>query len=172
MRNISNFNNLNDYLPMLNGAIGADLLIIFIVYYTRFFNSKFLMKWYETYRLSAVIADVLILVIGMIIARFLYNYIFDSFSLLKFIGLALAIQIIHDILFYLLFSYIPRGTNKMMDLFKNYATEVGAGAIAGDSFMMVLTILLTYYFSGLSLNSNIIYLIGLVYLIPYILYTK
>jgi uncharacterized protein YacL len=102
MRNISNFNNVNDYLPMLNGAIGADLFIIFIVYYTRFFNSKFLMKWYETYRLSAVVADVLILVIGMIIARYLYNYIFSEFSLFKFIILALGIQIIHDILFYIL----------------------------------------------------------------------
>lgn len=171
-KDISNFNNLNDYVPILNGAIFADLLIIFIVYYTRFFNSKYLMKWYETYRLSAVIADVLILVIGLVIARFLYKYFFTQFSVIKFIGLVLVIQIIHDILFYVFFKSVPRGMNKMLDLFKDYAKEVSAGAIAGDSFMIAITALASMFFANYSEHTNLLYLIGLVYMIPYILYTK
>ena len=59
---IHKFDNLNDYLPILNGSIAADLIVIFILYYTPYFNSKFLKQWYEKYRLSAVLADVLILV--------------------------------------------------------------------------------------------------------------
>ena len=58
---LHNFYNTNSYLPILNGSILADLVILFIVYYTPYFDSFFLKKWYETYRLSAVIADVLIL---------------------------------------------------------------------------------------------------------------
>ena len=74
LKDISRFNHLDDYLPIINGCILADLIVLFIVYYTPYFNSKHLMRWYETYRLSAVIADVLILVIGIIIARYLYSY--------------------------------------------------------------------------------------------------
>jgi len=30
-KDISNFNNVNDYLPILNGCINADLIIIFFI---------------------------------------------------------------------------------------------------------------------------------------------
>ena len=73
MKSIDKFSNTSDYLPILNGAIIADLIVLFIVYYTPYFNSFFLKKWYESYRLSAVIADVLILVIGIILARFIFS---------------------------------------------------------------------------------------------------
>ena len=41
---ISDFNNVNDYLPILNGAITADLTIIFLVFHG-VFRSVFLKKW-------------------------------------------------------------------------------------------------------------------------------
>ena len=63
---ISNFSNVNDYLPILNGCLNADLIIIFLVFH-KIFNSFYLKKWYKTFKLSAVLADVLILVIGIII---------------------------------------------------------------------------------------------------------
>jgi hypothetical protein len=169
---LADFHNLSDYLPILNGSIIADLIVIFIVYYTRFFNSKYLMKWYETYRLSAVIADVLILVIGVIIARYIYSKLFSSFSLWKFLLILVGIQIVHDILFYGAFMTIPKGVNKMMDVFKEYAGEVGGGAVLGDSFMIIITGLLSYFLQKQSLHTNILTLIVSVYLIPYILYTR
>lgn len=170
--NISNFNNVSDYLPIFNGAILADIIIIFIVYYTPFFNSKYLMKWYETFRLSAVIADVFILVIGAIITRYLYPFIFKKFNPLYFLGLIIIIQIIHDIIFFIFFKSIPSGINYMLDMFKNYADEVSSGAIFGDSFMIIIFTLFSMIFAGFSLNTNIIFSIIMIYLIPYILYTK
>lgn len=172
MNPLQTFNSISKYLPILNGSILADIIIISILYYTPFFNSKFLMKWYETYRLSAVIADVLILVIGIILANAVFYYYNLKWSIFKFIGVVLGIQILHDILFYLFFSYIPIGTNAMLDIFKQYSKEVGIGAILGDSFMITIAVLLSYYFSTFSINSNIMLLIALVYLIPYIIYTK
>lgn len=172
LKDISRFNHLDDYLPIVNGCILADLIVLFIVYYTPYFNSKHLMRWYETYRLSAVLADVLILVIGIIIARYLYSYFFEKFSVMKFIGLVVVIQVIHDVLFYLFFNSLPRGTNLMMDLFKDYAKEVNVGAIAGDSFMIIIATLFSMYFASGSKNFNIILFIVLLYLVPYILYTK
>lgn len=66
---LSKFNNISDYLQILNGSIAADIIIIFMLFYTPAFNSKFLGKWYSKYGLSAAIADILILVIGMILTR-------------------------------------------------------------------------------------------------------
>lgn len=172
MNDISNFNKLQDYLPILNGSIVADIVVLLIVYYTPYFNSHYLMKWYETYRLSAIIADVLILVIGLIITRYIFEYFNLKWNLFLFLGILLGVQIIHDYLFYIIFSNVPQGTNKMLDLFKDYAKEVNVGAIMGDSFMIVIAALLSSYFAGFSLHTNIILLICSVYLIPYILYTK
>lgn len=167
-KDISNFNNVNDYLPILNGCINADLIIIFLVFHN-IFKSNYLKKWYNKYQLSAVIADVLILVIGIILSRFFYKFFFTSFNIWKFTALAVCIQIIHDILFYLLFSSLPYGYNTMLDFFKEYAKEVGVGAILGDSFMMVLSCLLSSYFANYSLNANIILLIVSVYFFPYLI---
>lgn len=172
LQDISNFYKVSDYLPILNGAILADLLVLIIVYYTPYFNSKYLKQWYETYRLSAVIADVLILVIGMIIARFIYYKIYNSFSPFKFLLLLVGIQIFHDILFYLGFMRVPSGINKMIDLFKNYAVEVSGGAIAGDTFMIICAGIFAMLFASYNTNINIITLVAMTYLIPYILYTK
>ncbi len=167
-KDISNFNNVNDYLPILNGCINADLIIIFLVFHN-IFKSNYLKKWYHKYQLSAVIADVLILVIGIIISRFFYKLFFNSFNIWKFTALAVCIQIIHDILFYWLFSSLPYGYNTMLDFFKEYAKEVGVGAILGDSFMMILSCLLSSYFATYSLNANIILLIVSVYFFPYLI---
>ena len=162
---ISNFNQVSDYLPILNGALLSDLLIIFFAYHG-IINSFYLRKWYKKYQLSAVIADVLILVIGIIIARFLYKYIFDTFSIVKFTGLAVVIQVIHDILFYLFFKSLPLDYNAML---KDYANEKGGMAIVGDSVMMIMACLSSSYFETISLNSNIILLIIFSYFVPYMI---
>lgn len=170
---ISNFSRISDYLPILNGAILADILIIAALFYTPLFKSEQLERWYNKYGLSAVIADVLILVIGIIIARALYSRIFgEKFSIIKFVLLVVGIQIIHDVLFYVLFQAVPVGKNKMLDLFKDYAKEVKGGAILGDSIMIVIATLVASLLAGVSLNTNIITLIVLTYVLPYILHTK
>jgi hypothetical protein len=112
----------------------------------------------------------LILFIGIIIARFLYKYLFGTtFSIWKFTGLAVCIQIIHDVLFYLLFKNTPVGYNAMLDFFKGYAKEVGSGAIIGDSCMMILACLLSSHFATYSINLNIILLVISSYFIPYMI---
>ena len=169
-KSISNFDNTSDYLSILNGALITDLCVIFLLIFGAI-NSKVLFEWYRKYNLSAVIADVLIIVIGIIMARFAYPYVFgEKFSLVKFIGLAVFIQILHDILFYYMFKMVPRGKNKMLDTFKDYANEVGFKAVLSDSLMIISTCLLSSYFTSLNLNTNIIILILSVYILPYAIY--
>jgi uncharacterized protein YacL len=101
-----------------------------VILFTGAFKPFYLKKWYKKYQLSAVLADVLILVIGIILARFFYKYFFplQGFNIWKFTFLAVCIQIIHDLLFYLLFKSLPLGYNSMLDFFKEYAKEVGTGS--------------------------------------------
>jgi hypothetical protein len=164
-------NNIKDYLPLLNSVIITDLLfMIFIA--LGLINSKVLKDWYNKYTLSAVIADVLIIVIVLLITNKLYYYIFKELSIIKFIILALILQIIHDILFYVLITIIPRGKNRMIDTFKDYAKEVSFYAIIGDSLMIISACLIFYYLINMDINTNIIILIVSLYIMPYILYNN
>ena len=169
LKNIGNFNNTNDYLPLFNAVLITDLFVILLLR-TSVIKSQVLKKWYSQYNLSAVIADVLIILIGLLIARAIYYYIFDKFSLFKFIVIAVIVQIIHDVLFYVLFTRIPRGVNKMLDTFKDYANEVSYKAILADSGMMIMSCLIASYLVNKNTNTNIIVLISSLYLLPYLLY--
>ena len=168
-KDISNFTHTQDYLPIFTSVLITDLVVILLLN-TNILQSRVLREWYATYNLSAVIADVLIIFIGIIIARYLYSRLFKSYTLLKFIGLAVTIQIIHDLLFYVFFKNVPRGVNRMLDTFKDYAKEVSYKAVLSDSGMMILASLLSAYLVGKNLNTNIIVMIVAVYLTPYILY--
>lgn len=168
-KNIANFSNTSDYLPLFNGVLITDLLVILFMN-LGWIPSLVLKEWYTKYNLSAVIADVLIIFIGLIIVRAIYYYVFDTFSILRFTSLAVVVQIIHDLLFYLFFSAVPRGMNQMLDTFKDYAKEVSYKAIIADSMMMISSSLLGSYLAGTSLNTNLIVLILSVYLVPYFIY--
>ena len=84
--------------------------------------------------------------------------------------MALVVQFTHDMLFYAFFKSVPRGMNRMLDTFKDYAVEVSYKAVLADGGMMIMAALVASYLAGSSLNANIIVLIILLYLLPYLLY--
>ena len=168
-QNIANFSNTSDYLPILSSVLITDLFVILLMN-LKFIKSRVLKEWYDKYNLSAILCDILIIFIGIIIARYVYYKIFKSYSLYKFVGLAVCIQVIHDILFYQVVTSIPRGANRMIDTFKDYGKEVSYKAILSDSAMMVMAAIIASYLAGESLNKNIIVLVVSVYVLPYLLY--
>ena len=169
-KNISVFSNTQDLLPILNGALLVELIVLFLSLSQK--NQGSLVKWYKDYRLSAVIADVLVVVLGILVTRFIYPFVFSTFSIWKFIGLLLVVQIIHDTLFYKLFTSIPRGKNIMLDLFKDYAKTAGITAILGDSLIVIFSALFASILGGVSLNYNLCILCFTLYLLPYFLYIQ
>ena len=168
LNDISNLKNTSDYLPIVNGCLNAVLIIVFLVF-NGFFGSAILKKWYTKFQLSAVLVDTLKLVIGIILTRFFYKYLFNEFSIWKFTGLAIIIQLIHDLLFYLFFHSMPRGYNVMLDFFNDYSKEIGIGDILGDIIMMILACLLSSHFATYDSMSNTIVLTILLYFSPYLL---
>jgi hypothetical protein len=169
-QNIANFSHTSDYLPILNSVLITDLFVILLMN-LNIIKSRVLKEWYAKYNVSAIVCDILIIFIGIIIARYLYFKIFKSYSLYKFVGLAVCIQVIHDILFYQVVKAIPRGAIRMVDTFKDYGKEVSFKAILADSGMMIMASILGSYLIGKNLNTNIIVLIVSMYSMPYLLYT-
>lgn len=167
---ISHFSNTADYLPILNGAILTDLFVIFLVIQKQI-KSPALHEWYHSYGISGVLADVLSIVIGIIITRFIYPFFFDKFNILFFLTLAVIVQCIHDLIFAQLFYGIPKGKSRILDTFKRYADESGILILLADAGMMIMASLLASLFVSLGQNANIILFIVLLYLVPYFLYS-
>ena len=168
-KDISNFNNIEDYLPILTAILIVDIIGI-ILSKTNIITSYYLRIWYKKFLLSAILADVLSIFIGIIFVRAIYYYIFTTFTIINFIILMLIIQIIHDILFYIIFSLIPRGSNEMIDIFKDYANEASYYAIIGDSLMVIAIGFLASYLANFNANINIIILVIFIYLLQFFIY--
>jgi hypothetical protein len=176
---ISNPSNVSDFIYILLAVLFVDVIVIFL---TRFYPEIFgrnLNRWYDLFGLNAVIADVLIIVLGFVIARYLYKYVIapkflnNRWSPLAFTGTVVGTQLIHDLLFYfLVIQQVPRGHNVMMDVFKDYASTAGAKILGGDALMMVGSTLLAIVLK--SQRSDLVAAFGFLtaYALPYILYTR
>ncbi len=168
---ISNQDNVSNYLPIIGGVFVTEAVFIFIIF--KFLKSMKAREWYNKFGLSAVLCDTLILLIGFILTRFFYNKIFSEFNIIKFILLFLVIQTVHDLLFYyLLVKPMPYGKNSMFDIFKEYGNEVGAGSYIGNSAMVIISSLLASLYVNNKANTNIVIIVLCVYLFPYLIHIK
>jgi uncharacterized protein YacL len=122
--------------------------------------------WYAEFGMTAVLSDCLVIIIGILLAQTFLPSIPLVFA-------AILVQLVHDVLFYLLVILpVPAGQNRIIDLFKAYATENSWKILAYDSFMIGSTVLLGQYLAGLSQkNVSLVGLIG-TYALTYIIYTR
>jgi hypothetical protein len=169
-QDISHFSNTADYLPIVAAAIIVDLIVMMRVVLGQI-KSVSLTAWYQQYGGMGVMADVLSIVIGIIIARSVYPIFFSTWSLPLFLMVTVAIQVTHDLTFAALFNAIPRGASDILDTFKDYAAEFGPVILLADAAMMVGTVLLGSLLASQSLNTNIIVFLVALYFIPYVLYS-
>ena len=167
-----NYNNKFEYIPIITANIYADLFIIFVTFSKIYINIKSLEDWYKKYRSSAMIADILIGVLYILLGRYLVYNSGIQVGLTAFAAICVFIQIIFDFLFYIFFTVIPKGSNDMLDFFKGYSKEVGAGALLGDSFLVIMAVIISALLNQSSYDTNIVFLIISVYLTPYFIYMK
>ena len=167
-----NYNNKFEYIPIITANIYADLFIIFATFARIYINIKSLEGWYKKYRLSAMIADILIGVLYILLGRYLVYKSGVKVGLTAFAGICVVIQLIFDFLFYIFFTAIPKGSNDMLDFFKGYSKEIGANALLGDSFLVIMAVVLSALLNQTSFDMNIVFLIMSIYLAPYFIYMK
>jgi hypothetical protein len=157
-----------NWLALLTATTWVDFLVVFI--------HKFLFKmtnsldvWYSTFGMTAVTSDILIIVLGISLAKFLFPMA-TGWSL---VSISVTIQMIHDILFYLgVIVPIPVGHNKVIDVFKRYSIEGSWRILVADALMVTGSVLGMEYLEGLP--RDIVIFLGLlaVYSLTYIIYTK
>jgi hypothetical protein len=176
---IGNYTNMKDMLYIFLAVLAVDVAVIFM---TRFFPEVFgqnLNRWYDMFSLNAVIADVGIIFIGFLIARYIYTgYIKEKFaegkwSPLWFTGTLVGTQLVHDLAFYFgIIKQIPRGHNVMMDVFKDYAESGGAKILFGDALMCIASVAGAVILKQQPMHAVAAFGSLVAYALPYILYTR
>ena len=157
-----------NYISLLNAAFITDLAVISLVL-AGVIQSSTLKVWYRKFGLAAFLSDTLILVIGYLIANFIYPLLFTKYNLLYFLGVVVLVQLTHDLLFGFFVSRF-KGKSEFITVFKNYIKEVGPVILAADAAMVLSTALLQKVLEPYK-EANIVLLIVLTYLAPYFIYS-
>lgn len=173
--NISNYTVESDLFYIFIGILTVDVVVLFLARYYKI-GGKYLNEWYDNFHILAVLSDVFIIFIGFLIARYIYTkFFFDRFgwNAVYFILLLVAVQAIHDVLFYLLvIRNVPTGTNDMMDTFKRYAEDLGGKIIGGDALLMVSSALIAMLYKLAPPHITYSLMSLVLYMLPYAIYTK
>jgi len=129
-------------LAALASAAVVDTVGLFVWRYTADRDGPINM-WYDRFGVIAYVLDVSSMVIGFVLAQLITYAIGGSYSLLFFLIVVVAVQMVHDILFGLfLVPLIPEGENDIMDLMKSYTTMKGSEwVLVVDAIYMILTTL-------------------------------
>ncbi len=156
------------WTSLLTATAWVDFAVIVL---SKFFPlTKALGTWYSKFGLVAIGSDILIIVLGIALALL----IAPGISGWNLVGLSVLIQVVHDVLFYLLIILgVPAGQNAIIDLFKSYASEGSWKIILADAGMVAGSVLLMEYLEN-NVPVDQIRFLGVlaVYSLLYILYTK
>lgn len=151
-------------LNLSTSALTAEFLTVVLTKYV--FTGTAIKEWYNKFQSVAIITDYSSIMIGVLLGKFL-------FPKLPLIVSSIIVQVVHDLLFYLLVIIpLPLGHNAVIDLMKKYANQLGFGVIAYDAGMMAATVLMYEQMSSLSKDFMVLWLLSVIYALTYIIYTK
>ena len=69
LSNITDFNKTDDYLPILNGLIIIDIIVVYLIL-NNILYSNLVRRWYETYKFMACFIDITTFFISLILGSF------------------------------------------------------------------------------------------------------
>jgi VanZ family protein len=154
-------------IALVVAVLWVDLIVIFISLYGVF--GKTIREWYAKFGPVAVLSDCLIIILGIMLASLIY----PTASTLELILLALTVQLVHDLLFYVLvIEKLPEGQNSIIDLFKKYAHEGGYYILIADAIMVTSSILGHDILETQSIEVTSFLGFLATYAISYMIYTK
>jgi hypothetical protein len=87
---IGRYQSVGDWGYILLGILITDIIVLFLTRFYPDFFGKALNRWYDEFKLSAVISDVFIIAIGFALTRYVYTWMTDPkapFNIPLFIGL-------------------------------------------------------------------------------------
>lgn len=172
---ITNYYNQNDWFYLITAVFVVDVLGLFLARYpgqSPYFKVKTLNKWYDKFGIAAVGSDVLSILLGLLISRFIYTAA-GLKNELYFFPILLIVQLIHDSIFYfLVIKPLPKGINEMIDVFKEYADENGTKVLGSDALIMAFSALIGSLLKSLPDHLTVATIFVTLYALSYILFTK
>lgn len=173
---ISDYHDVADWGFLLVGAIVIEIIVVAITRFFPAFSGKYLNLWYSRFKLTAILMDVTSVMIGFGIARYIYTeYVYpkNDWNPWYFTGLAIVVQVVHDVLFYIgVVRQVPEGQNGVVDLFKKYADAGGWRVVAGDSAIMVGTSISSMLLKAFPLHGVVFLGLAGAYMLPYFMEAK
>ena len=131
----------------------------------------FLKRWYELKEFNAttvVISDAFYVLIGVIIAYRIHNYLFKNMiglekRFLYFFFIFLIVQIVGDLIFYYSLISLPNNyRNKWVQFFIDYSNSAKLNALFGDSIFILVWTITTYLVSFLPTDILLMLLLALI----------
>ena len=167
-----------EFIDFLTVTFIVEVISIIIVRDNAVYN--WLVKnWWSNLQWTAVILDMASIMGGFYLAKFAYltllnnNIITNAYPIFKYSGILIIIQVIHDIMFYFnAILPIPRGTNYVIDLFKDYAKIAKSDAITGDSLMYLIALPMLFSLNYVGNDLKTFICILCLYLLGYLIYKK
>ena len=92
-----------EFIHFLTATLLIELFMLIKFRFTK--SNKAINDWYNNLQWTAVMLDI-VCIIGFYIAKFIYeflienNYINNKYEFVKYLGIVLLVQIIHDFSFY------------------------------------------------------------------------
>ena len=167
-----------EFIDFLTVTFIVEVISIIIVRDNAVYN-WLIKNWWSNLQWTAVILDMASIMGGFYLAKFAYltllnnNIITNAYPIFKYSGILIIIQVIHDIMFYFnAILPIPRGTNYVIDLFKDYAKIAKSDAITGDSLMYLIALPMLFSLNYLGNDFKIFICILCLYLLGYLIYKK
>lgn len=166
-----------EFIDFLTVTFIVELLILYI--FTNIHIAWITSNWYYNLRWTALILDMASFMGGFYLAKFAYltllnnNIITNAYPIFKYSSILIIIQVIHDIMFYFT-TILPtkRGSNYVIDLFKDYAADAKLYAVLGDSLMYLTGLSILFNLNYLDYDSKIFICILCLYLLGYLIYKK
>ena len=153
-----------DITRLVTSALVVEFWVIYV--FKHLGTGKSIKKWYDKFGIVAVLSDVTSVILGIMIAHFLAPS--NGWTLALY---SLIVQIIHDVLYYVLIvRQLPKGTNAVIDLMKDYAEEVSWGPIVADSAIILSTVALYILLKGQSKEHTAFIAFAALYSISYVIY--
>ena len=173
LSNIGDYNNVEDIYVIGNASL-FSLFLSVVAARIGNIGGFTLNAYFDMFGLEGVLSNTMLIILILQITRWLYTNFYNKFgrpwSPMVFLAIVLAVQFLHDIIFYYgVINILPSGKNEMIDILKQYAKENRLSAVGGHSIFLAVVALVAMIMKDMSDISKLIIPSIVLYALPYIL---
>jgi len=173
LSNIGDYNNVEDIYVIGNASL-FSLFLSVIAARIGNIGGLTLNTYFDMFGLEGVLSNTMLIVLILQVTRWIYTTFYNKFgrpwSPFVFLAIVLAVQLLHDVVFYYgVINVLPSGKNEMVDILKQYAKENRYAAVGSHSIFLITVSLVAMIMKDMSDISKLIIPSIVLYLFPYIL---